>query len=78
VNSAWAINELRDFISRSEQHRRSWISGAAGGDPALTQLKDDVIGRLPIVEAIAERAWPDWREHLPGRGSWRWEYEPLL
>jgi hypothetical protein len=33
---------------------------------------------MPIIEQIADRAWPEWRDHLPDRASMSWEYDPLL
>ncbi len=42
-------------------------------------MHDDVIGRMPIVEQIAQETWPDWRNHLPPRtGGMSWQYDPLL
>jgi uncharacterized protein (TIGR02391 family) len=32
---------------------------------------------MPIIEEIAARVWPDWRERLEDGVSFSWEYDPL-
>lgn len=57
MKTAWAIAELEDFQAACERYRRE------SNDLILA----DAIGRLPIVEMIADRAWPDWRDHHTSR-----------
>jgi uncharacterized protein (TIGR02391 family) len=81
MNTAWAIGELESFITRCQEHRNAWNASSHGAhrDPAVKAIHDDVAGRMPIIEQIAERTWPDWRNHLPPRVSGlSWEYDPLL
>jgi uncharacterized protein (TIGR02391 family) len=81
MNTTWAIGELETFIARCQEHTSVWNAGrqAAHRDPAVKAIHDDIIGRMPIVEKIAEESWPDWRSHLPHRvGGLSWEYDPLL
>jgi hypothetical protein len=33
---------------------------------------------MPIIEDIADRARPKWRDHLPQPQSFSWEYTPML
>lgn len=80
LNIAWALGEVDYFISRCEQHTNDFNRGgdAAYRNPAIQAVHDDVMSRAPIIEDIADRAWPAWREHLPARQSLSWEYTPLL
>jgi hypothetical protein len=80
LNTPWAIGELNLFISRCQQHSTAWNqnSTAAFQNPALRTTHDDVIGQMPIIEQIADRAWPVWRQHMPERRGMSWEYDPLL
>jgi hypothetical protein len=80
LNIAWAIGEVDYFISRCEQHTNDYERAGEGAyrNPAITAIHDDVTSRVPIIEAIADRAWPSWRDHLPQRQSFSWEYTPLL
>jgi hypothetical protein len=66
MNTGLAIKELREFIARCDQHRTAWnrAGSAALDDPSIQAMYDDVIGRMPIVEQVADRAWPQWRDHL--------------
>jgi uncharacterized protein (TIGR02391 family) len=80
VNTAWAIGELESFIARCQEHMDAWNANrqAAHRNPAVKAIHDDVIGRMPIIEQIAEETWSDWRSHLSPRISLSWEYSPLL
>jgi hypothetical protein len=80
LNIAWAIDEVNDFISLCDQHTNTYnrAGEAAYRNPAIQAMHDDVIGRMPIIEQIADRAWPKWRDNLPERRSMSWEYSPLL
>lgn len=80
LNIPWALEEVDYFISRCQEHTRRY---AAGGEQAHRNLEiqaihDDIISRMPIIEDIADRAWPKWRDHLPKRQSLSWEYNPML
>jgi|SRR5882724_4220478 len=79
VNVPWAIAEVGVFISMCETHTRSYDGDGDGAyrNPSIQAMHDDVIGRIPIIEQIADRAWPDWRNHLPERVSMSWEYTPI-
>jgi hypothetical protein len=48
------------------------------GDPRLEDLHDEIIGRIPIVEQIADQIWPQWRVRLPKSTGEGFDYEPLL
>lgn len=80
LNVAWAIGEVDYFISRCEQHTDDYERAGEGAhrNPAIKAIQDDVMSRVPIIEAIADRAWPDWRDHLPKQQSYSWAYTPLL
>lgn len=81
MNTTWAIGELESFITRCQEHANAWNANRQGAhrDPAVKAVYDDVTGRMPIIEQIAEEAWPDWRNHLPPKiGGLSWAYDPLL
>jgi uncharacterized protein (TIGR02391 family) len=81
VNTAWAIGELGSFVALCQEHTDAWNANrqAAHRNPAVKAIHDDAIGRMPIIEQIAEETWPDWRNHLPSKvGGMSWEYDPLL
>jgi hypothetical protein len=80
MNIPWALGELNYFISRCEEHSTTWdrAGDAALHNPAIKAMHDDIISRVPIIEQITDRAWPEWRDHLPERISYSWEYDPLL
>jgi uncharacterized protein (TIGR02391 family) len=81
VNTTWAISEPESFIARCQEHTGAWNANrqAAHRSAAVKAVHDDVIGRMPIIEQIAEESWPDWRNHLPRRiGGLSWDYDPLL
>lgn len=81
MNIPWAMDELKSFISQCDQHQAAWKQNetAALHNPAVQTLHDDIIGRMPLVEQISDRVWPEWRDHLPPRvGMIDWEYTPLL
>lgn len=80
MNTTWAIGELNEFISRCQQHKADYDRGgeSAFRNPAIQSMHDDVIGRMPIIEQIADRAWQNWRDHMPKPASFSWEYEPLV
>jgi hypothetical protein len=81
MNTAWAIGELETFIVRCQEHTSAWNANRPGAyrDPAVKAIHDDVIGRMPIIEQIAQETWADWRNHLPPLiGGMSWEYDPLL
>lgn len=80
LNTGWAIGEVDYFITRCQQHTRDYDSAgdAAIHNPRIQAVYDDVIGRMPIIEQIADRAWPQWRDHLPLQTYAIWEYEHLL
>lgn len=80
LNIPWALGEVDYFISRCEQHTNDYNQGGelAFRNPAIKAIHDDVISRMPIIESIADRAWPEWRNHLRPRQSFSWEYDPLL
>ena len=63
MNTTWAIGELESFIARCQEHANAWNANRQGAhrDLAVKAVYDDVIGRMPIIEQIAEEAWPDWR-----------------
>jgi hypothetical protein len=48
------------------------------GDPRLVDLHDDIVGRIPIVEQIADKIWPLWRARLPKNAGEGFDYEPFL
>lgn len=79
LNVDWAIKELTEFIARAQNHRVAYKQDGeyAHRNLAIKALHDDVLNRMPIVEAIADRAWPEWRNHLEDRISFSWEYDPL-
>ena len=78
MNTSWAIGELNYFIIRCQQHTTDYkrAGHAALGNQNLQAMHDDIIGRIPIVEQIADRTWPGWRDHTPRMRHW--EYDPLL
>jgi predicted nucleotide-binding protein len=80
LDTTWAIGEVTEFISRCEQHTRDYEQGGdqAFRNPAIQAIHDDVMSRIPIIEEIADRVWPKWRDHLPARMSLSWEYTPML
>ena len=67
MNTAWAVAELEAFQAACERH------SIASNDSTYT----DAISRMPIVEMVADRAWPDWRAHLDVRPH-RQAYRPML
>jgi hypothetical protein len=80
LNVPWAIDEVGAFITACETHKRTYDGGgdSAYRNPSIQAMHDDVIGRMPVIEQIADHAWPDWRNHLPKRMSMSWEYTPIL
>jgi uncharacterized protein (TIGR02391 family) len=77
MDTEWAIGELTGFIDRCREHSSLWEAyGLTGGVAAAAREK--VIARMPIVEQIADRAWPQWRQHQPPRLSGSWDHEPLF
>jgi hypothetical protein len=58
MNTAWAIGELQTFIARCQEHTGAWNANRQGAhrDPAVRAMHDDVIGRMPIVEQIAQES----------------------
>jgi uncharacterized protein (TIGR02391 family) len=74
----WAIKELEDFIARAHVHSDSYARGGpdAYRHPAIKAMHDRVMEVIPVVERIADRGWPEWRQHLPGRSTGDWEYDP--
>jgi uncharacterized protein (TIGR02391 family) len=76
MDTEWAAQELRDFMDLCNYHRREW--GRNGSEPALASCMQAIIALFPIVERIADRAWPEWRQHLPPRFDDGWEYDPLF
>jgi uncharacterized protein Ymh len=80
MNIPWAMGELNIFISLCGQHRSTWDrdESAALHNPAVQATHDDIIGRMPIIEQIADRAWPEWPDHLPKQTGFGWEYDRLL
>jgi len=80
LDTAWAINEVNDFIARCEEHTNDYrrAGDAALHNSAIEAIYDDAMGRMPIIKDIADRAWPKWRDHLPKRRSFSWEYDPML
>jgi hypothetical protein len=79
MNTSWAINELEQFITRCRHHREAYQQAGetAFRNQAVNAMHDDVIGLMPIVEQVADRVWPEWRDHLRER-SFDWEYDPLV
>lgn len=75
LNVDWAIKELQTFISECEAHTEAWQLQPSR---TSTNLHNSIKARMPIVEQVADRAWPEWRQYLPRRGSMSWEYAPLL
>jgi hypothetical protein len=80
MNISWAIDELNEFIARAHDHTVSFERAGKGGykQPAIKAKKDDVAGRMPIVEQIADRAWPEWRSHRGEVSFAGHEYDPLV
>jgi hypothetical protein len=78
LNIPWAIGEVSYFISRCEQHRDTYDRGGdyAYRNPATKEIHVDVIGRIPVIEDIADRIWPRWRDHMSK--SVTWDYDPML
>jgi uncharacterized protein (TIGR02391 family) len=74
----WAIKEVEDFVARAREHKAIYMRDrqTAYGNPTVMALKDDVMGRIVIVDQIADRSWPKWRDYLPNRSPGSWEYEP--
>jgi Protein of unknown function (Hypoth_ymh) len=79
MNTTWAVNELQEFLSRCRLHTTAYNGGGeyAYRDPAIQAIHDDVIGRMAIVEKIADRGWPGWRDHLPKQVGVGWECDRL-
>jgi hypothetical protein len=80
MNTPWAIGELNYFILRCQKHKADYDQAGierAHRDPAITAVHDDIIGRMPIVEQIADQTWPGWRDRLHKPVGLEWEYEPL-
>jgi hypothetical protein len=75
MNVSWAISELSEFVSRCHQHDTAY-KRTGDSNPTTDAMYDDVITRIPIIEQIAERAWPEWRRHLESEG-FGWRYSPL-
>jgi hypothetical protein len=80
LNIPWALGEVDYFIYRCQDHTSQYNAGGeqAYRNPAIEVIHDDIISRMPIIEDIADRAWPKWRDHLPGRQGLSWEYNPML
>jgi uncharacterized protein (TIGR02391 family) len=79
MNTAWAINELAEFVARAADHRETYDRDK--GSPEANAKLDDVIGRMLIVEQIADRVWPEWRDSVNERKTnthFTWEYGPLI
>jgi hypothetical protein len=49
---------LQTFIARCQEHTGAWNANRQGAhrDPAVRAMHDDVIGRMPIVEQIAQES----------------------
>ena len=79
MNIEWAITQLDAFVDLCDQHRTRYNrSGeAAYKNPNIKALHDKVIVELPIIEQIADRGWPEWRDHLIPMSSFGWDYDPL-
>jgi Protein of unknown function (Hypoth_ymh) len=80
LNIAWAIGEVDYFISRCEQHTNDYerAGDAAYRNSTIETIHDDVMSRVPIIEEIADRAWPKWRDYLHESAGPSWEYDPML
>lgn len=80
MDQDWAISEVQTFVAKCEEHTGLWVRAGSSGPPReiAGPLHDDVRSRLPIIKKIADRAWPDWREHEMERAAVSWEYEPIL
>ena len=48
------------------------------GQLTLENLHDDIIGRIPIVEQIADQIWPQWRARLSKNTGQGFDYDPFL
>jgi uncharacterized protein (TIGR02391 family) len=79
MNVDWAINEVGAFIAVCEKHTQEHnrLGGAGRTDPNLKKLYDDAIARMALIERIADRAWPEWREQ-EGMARFGWEYDHLV
>lgn len=80
LNVTWAIGEVDYFISRCDQHTNDYARAgdSAHRNPTLQAIYEEVMSRVPIIESIAGRAWPGWRDYMPRRQSVSWQYEPVL
>lgn len=78
MNIIWAINELEEFVELCREHQDAYRRAGENAyrNTAISARHDEVISRMPIIEEIADRAWPKWRDHLPKMHNWK--YDPLL
>lgn len=62
-----------------QSHREVYERGgeAAYKNPVISAMHSDAIELMPIVEQIADRTWPDWRDHLREHSFVGWEYDSL-
>lgn len=79
MNTSWVLQELGSFIEACNTHSAAWDRHTDPlSDGRLTALRNDIDSRIPVIEEILNRAWPEWRTHLKDAPSFGgWEYEPL-
>ena len=76
METDWAIKELKAYIEACEDMSSEWDAHETATS-RFVAAQDEVSARTQIVERIADRAWPEWRNHLPQRTPMSWEHEPL-
>jgi Protein of unknown function (Hypoth_ymh) len=80
MDEAWAIGQLKAFIAKCEEHTDAYDRGGemAHRNQLISALHQDALSLMPIIEKIADRAWPAWRDHKRENVSFGWEYDSLV
>ncbi len=78
VDIEWAIDQVQGFIESCEEHGRLWDQSRDRESAEAERLRIQVMTEIPVIEDIADRAWPQWRDHKEPRGYMAWEYDPTL
>ena len=62
----WAIGVVQGFIEACEEHGRLWELSRDRESAEAEQLRNRIVADLPVIEQIADQAWPQWREWSKG------------
>ncbi len=78
MNVDWCIAQVQQFIGSCEQHERLWIAAGRDESADVRKVREDIMADIPVIEQIADQAWPEWREWQELRTYMPWEYTRTL